>query len=505
MFRKILIANRGEIACRIIRTCQRMGIKTVAVYSQADENALHARLADEAHYLGASAPKESYLHSAKILQIARDTSTEAIHPGYGFLSQSPAFARECEESGICFIGPKADVMQLLGDKLEARKLAKKARVDVLPGTDYEVDAASAKDAAGEVGFPLMIKAAEGGGGIGIYAVQSMDQLMPLMERASQTVEKSFGSSRLYFERQLEDASHIEVQIIGDEYGNVIHLHERDCSIQRRNQKVIEETPAVRLTEPLRRKICNLAVRFARFVKYSNAGTVEFLVSGDGQIYFLEINTRLQVEHGVTELVTGVDLVELQLRIAAGEHLLLCQKDIKAKGHAIEARIYPEDPETFLPDVGTITELHEPSGEHVRVDSALWPGYKVLLDYESLLAKVMASGESREEAIDRLLEALLNFRIEGVKCNIPLLRDVLMSPDFRAATHDTGFLADWMKQRKEQSDREVAAAIGTAVALAFQFQTKSGLSVLANSNPWREEGRRAQTAPFVRRGWGRSNW
>ncbi len=517
MFSKIVVANRGEIACRIIRTCRRLGIQTVAVYSSVDSSALHVRQADEAYLLGEAPPHDSYLNMAKILNVARESGAQAIHPGYGFLSENPTFARLCQESGVCFIGPKPEVMEKMGDKLRSRKLAKKAGLPVLPGTDEAIDNHRAVELAWKLGFPLMVKAAEGGGGIGIHIIETMDELIPLIERTRQVASSAFGSPRLYFERYLKDASHIEVQLIGDEYGHLVHLFERDCSVQRRNQKLIEETPATKLTPRLRQRVGNLALKLGHRIGYTNTGTVEFLVSGDGQVYFLEMNTRLQVEHGVTELVTGLDLVELQIRVAAGEPLPMSQEDIKVTGHAIEARIYPEDPETFMPDAGTITELYEPSGEHIRVDSALCSDYTVALDYEPLLAKVMAWGENRQEAERRLFRALLAFRLEGVKCNIPLLRDILSSKEFANGTYHTGSLSVWMEERKsrltypavngsilrnghEKSEREIAAAIGVAMAMASKSSQPQGFPAAAS--PWRIQGRREQllSRTLGSRGW-----
>ena len=520
MFNKILIANRGEIACRIIRTCQKMGIKTVAIYSDADQKTLHVEQADEAYRVGQAPPQDSYLNMDKIIEIAHSSGAEAIHPGYGFLSENPLFARRCQESGIRFIGPKPEVMEKMGDKLRARKLAKKAGLPVLPGTDEAVADAQAVDRAWALGFPLMVKAAEGGGGIGIHIVENMDELLPIVDRTRQVSNNAFGSPRLFFERFLKGASHIEVQLMGDEHGNLIHLYERDCSIQRRNQKLVEESPAVKLSPKMRKKLCNMALKLGRHIGYSSAGTVEFLVSSQGQIYFLEMNTRLQVEHGVTELVTGLDLVELQLRVAAGETLPLSQKDVQINGHAIQVRLYPEDPETFLPQVGTVTELNLPSGEYVRVDSALGKGYEVTLHYEPLLGKIMSWGESRSDATRRLLTALLAFRLEGVKCNTPLLRGVLAYPDFIQSTHHTGTLAKFLEHQKqpkqlpkqpngvnghlnsdgqERANRELAAAIGAALALSAQSAPPQLPPAPA---PWRVYGRREQmlSRSLGSRGW-----
>ena len=518
MFSKILIANRGEIACRIIRTCNNLGIKTVAVYSAVDRDALHVQMADEAYSLGKAQPQHSYLNVKKILKAARKSGAEAVHPGYGFLSENPAFARRCQEAGICFIGPTPEVMEKMGDKMLARKLAKKAGLPVLPGTDEAIENDQAIDRAWKLGFPLMVKAAAGGGGIGIHIVSSMDELIPLIERTRQVAASGFGSPKVYFERYLKDASHIEVQLIGDEHGHLIHLFERDCSVQRRNQKLIEETGAIKLTPKLRQRVCNLALKLGQKIGYTNAGTVEFLVSGDGQVYFLEMNTRIQVEHGVTELVTGVDLVEQQIRVAAGELLPLTQEDVEPRGHAIEARIYPEDPDTFLPDTGTITDLNLPSGEHIRVDSALFQGYEVALEYEPLLAKVIAWGETRQDAVKGLLRALLALRLEGVKCNVPLMRDILSRKEFASGAYHTGSLPMWMEERSrnqvfppsngsrpsnghEKTDREIAAAIGVAMVLALKGVQYQGSSSPAAS-PWRAYGRREQllSRTLGNRGW-----
>ena len=518
MFSKILIANRGEIACRIIDTCRRLGIKTVTIYSEADRQGLHVRMADEAYLVGEAPPQASYLNMDRILEIAQAAGADAVHPGYGFLSENPAFSRRCQEANIRFIGPEPDVMEKMGDKMRARKLARNSGLPVLPGTDEAIDPDQAMDRAWTLGFPLMAKAAEGGGGIGIHVIESLDELKSMVERTSQVAADAFGSSRIYFERFLEGASHIEVQLIGDGQGHVVCLSERDCSIQRRNQKLVEECPATKLTPRLRKRLCSLALKLARRIGYTNAGTVEFLLSPEGQVYFLEMNTRLQVEHGVTEMVTGADLVELQIRVAAGEPLHLDQEDIRLRGHAIEARVYPEDPETFIPEAGTITDLHLPSGEHIRVDTALYAGYEVTLHYEPLLAKVMAWGETREEAVKRLLRALLAFRLEGVKCNIPLLRDVLGSNEFAGATHHTGSLVALVEERKrrryhlsanghingngyEKVDREIVAAISVALALALREFQSSG-SPMTTASPWRLCGRREQilARTLGNRGW-----
>jgi acetyl/propionyl-CoA carboxylase alpha subunit len=525
MFSKVLIANRGEIACRVIRTCKRLGVKTVAVYSDVDAGSLPVQQADEAVPLGNAAPQNSYLNIEKILAAARLAGADAIHPGYGFLSENPRFARQCEQAGFCFIGPRPEVMEQMGDKLFARSLAREEGLPLLPGTDDAVPDDEAAETAFRLGFPLMVKAAEGGGGIGIHVVQSPEELAPLIERSRQAASGAFGSGRLYFERYLKDASHIEVQLLGDNHGNLVHLFERDCSVQRRNQKLIEETPAsAKLPPALRRRLASLAVQLGERISYNNAGTIEFLVSREGSVYFLEMNTRLQVEHGVTEMITGLDLVELQLRVASGEVLPISQDDIVQSGHAIEARIYPEHPETFMPDAGDITDLHLPTVENVRIDSALCDGYTVGLDYEPLVAKVMAWGEDRDRAIRTLQRALLELRLEGVKNNVELLRSMLASKEFTDATHHTGSVPHWVEELRQRhlahqagipahlhhanaradapsvargSEKEIAAAIGVALTMAMNEQ-----STTEKPSRWRVQRRREQLYSGITgsRGW-----
>ena len=525
MFSKILIANRGEIACRVIRTCRLLGIETVVVYSDVDAGSLPVRQADEAVLLGGAAPHDSYLNIEKILDAARRTGAEAIHPGYGFLSENPRFARKCVEAGIVFIGPRPEVMEQMGDKVFARRLARQAGLPLLPGTEDAVPNEEAAQAAWNLGFPLMVKAAEGGGGIGIHAVMTLEELAPLIERAQQVASGAFGSGRLYFERYLKDASHIEVQLMGDNHGNVVHLFERDCSAQRRNQKLIEETPAAaKLSGEVSRRLANLAVTLGQRIGYNNAGTVEFLVTRDGSVYFLEMNTRLQVEHGVSEMITGVDLVELQIRAAAGEPLPISQDGIERNGHAIEVRVYPEDSETFLPDVGEITDLHLPTVDNVRIDTALCDGYTVGLDYEPLMAKVMAWGEDRERAIRTLQRALLELRLEGVKNNVELLRSILASKEFAGATHHTGSVPHWVEELRQRnlahqsgipvhhhhsgarpdgpghsagSEKEIAAAIGVTLAMAMQKDSQ-----MEKPSAWRAQRRREQlySGSTGSRGW-----
>ena len=503
MFKKILIANRGEIACRIIRTCRILGIKTVAVYSDADRDSLHVGMADESFRIGAAPPSDSYLNILKMIDIAVNASVEAIHPGYGFLSENAAFAVACKGAGIKFIGPSPEVLQNMGDKLIARKLAKKAGIPVMPGTNTAVGDKNALKQAKKLGFPVMVKAAAGGGGIGMQIVYSPEELVPIIERARHQAENSFGSDKLYFERYLEHASHIEVQILADEKFNTVHLLERDCSVQRRNQKIIEVAPTIKITDKMRKALTKYAVKLAKHVGYTNAGTVEFLVSDSGEIFFLEMNKRLQVEHGITEMITGIDLVEMQLRIASGERLGFKQKAIKPQGFAMEARVYAEDPQTFFPSAGTIIALTEPAtSQHVRIDSFIYSGYEVGIHYDPLLAKVMCWGETREEARSNLLDALRGYGIEGISTNIPLLIQVLSSNDFISGKYDTWIITNLLKELNDTAksidgnsssdDREIAAATAVAVLAARDSQKDMLMDrELVGASPWRIYGRTLQ--------------
>ena len=483
MFTKVLIANRGEIACRVIRTCQKLGIKTVAVYSDADEKALHVRMADESVHIGESQASESYLKADTIIKAAKKTKAEAIHPGYGFLSESPAFARAVEKAGLAFIGPSGDIIEQMGDKVAARKTAVAANVPVVPGTDGEIEDSEAEEWAKKIGFPLMVKAADGGGGMGIRVVREPEELLEAIATARRQAQNSFGSSRVYLERRVENASHVEVQVFGDKHGNALHMFERDCSVQRRNQKVVEETPCAKLTPEVREKLLEAAVRLTKDIGYSNAGTIEFLLDGDGEhFYFLEMNTRLQVEHPITEMVTGLDLVELQLRCAAGEPLPIGQDEITHTGAAIEARIYPEDPVMLLPTAGTVKFLKEPTGFNVRVDGALYDGYEVQPFYESMMAKVIVRGKDRATAIENMKQALSEYVIEGLVTNIPLVERVLDSKPFVSAQYDTGFL-ERMLAGVGVGGNELVAALAVAMVL--------NQDNAANAPPskWKMHGRR----------------
>lgn len=465
MFKKLLIANRGEIACRVIRTARAMGIRTVAVYSDADAKALHVQQADEAHRLGPSSAAQSYLSIDRILGVARRAGADAIHPGYGFLSQNSAFAKACAEAGVTFVGPKPEVMQAMGDKVLARRLAQEAKLPLVPGVEREVSDEEAMDIAEVLGFPVMVKAAEGGGGIGIRVVRRPNSLQRVLARSRTLAEGAFGSRRMYLERFVEDASHVEVQVLADEHGNAVHLFERDCSVQRRNQKIVEETPCPKLDDGLRQALYDAALSLVRHIKYTNAGTVEFLVDRQHRFYFLEMNTRLQVEHPVTELTTGTDLVKDQILVAAGEELPYEESELLTRGWAIECRIVAEDPfNGFMPSVGRIVLAREPAGPGIRVESALYDGIEVTPYYDSLLAKVTAWGRNREGARTRMKRALAEFRVVGVATNIPYLEEILDLPDFIAGNLDTGFLDRHQVFAEEPLEQQTLAAQLAALLL-----------------------------------------
>jgi acetyl-CoA carboxylase, biotin carboxylase subunit len=439
--RKVLIANRGEIALRVIRACKELGLATVAVYSDADRGALHVLHADEAYRLGPAPAAESYLRGDLILKIAQQSGADAVHPGYGFLSENADFADACVTAGITFIGPAGDAMRVLGSKTRARQAADAAKMPRVPGSVTGL--ASVEEAlrvAGEIGYPVMLKAAAGGGGKGMRAVQRADELASAFVAASSEAERSFGSGEVYLEKLIERPRHIEIQLIADQHGNCLYLGERECSVQRRHQKVIEEAPSAVVSETLRRKMGEAAVRLALSAGYVNAGTVEFLVDAQENFYFLEMNTRLQVEHPVTELVTGLDLVHLQLRVAAGEPLGIRQEDVRLRGHAVECRIYAEDPDNnFFPSPGRITRLMQPGGPGIREDCGVYEGWVVPLDYDPMLSKLVAFGETREVAIGRMLRALEEYVIGGIKTNISLFQRILRDEDFRSAQIDTIWL------------------------------------------------------------------
>jgi len=442
LFNKILVANRGEIAVRIIRACREMGIQTVAVYSEADQNALHVDLADEAVCIGPAKAKDSYLNEKNIISATVLKKAEAIHPGFGFLAENSKFAEMCRECHITFIGPPPEVIEAMGDKARARKIMLEAGIPVIPGVNGLLeDYAHALRVADEIGYPLMIKAAAGGGGKGIRIVKSRDELQKAYDTARSEAEAAFGNDGVYMEKYLEQPRHIEFQILADQYGNVIHLGERDCSIQRCNQKIIEEAPSTVLTPELREKMGEAAVLAAKTVGYQNAGTVEFLVDKNGTFYFMEMNTRIQVEHPVTEMITGLDLVQEQIKIAAGQKLNLTQKDIKFKGHAVECRINAENPALgFRPSPGKVSVLLWPGGNGVRLDSALYHGYEVPSYYDSMLAKLITWGQNRDEALAKMRRALGELVIEGIDTNIDFLFEILNNANYIEGRFDTSFVS-----------------------------------------------------------------
>ncbi len=440
LFNKILIANRGEIAVRIIRACRELGIKTVAVFSETDTESIHVRLADEAVCIGPANPKQSYLNIPSILSAAEITDSEAIHPGYGFLSENPHFAEACVDSGITFIGPTPDNIRLGGDKSKARELLKKKGVPVVPGSDGIVKKyTDALKTASRIGFPVMLKASAGGGGRGMRIVESEQELETAFNTAQREALTAFGSDDLYLERFIPEMRHIEVQIIADKKGNVIHLGERDCSIQRRHQKLIEESPASGLSDKLRKKICDYAVKAAKALKYRNIGTIEFIVDTSGNIYFMEINTRIQVEHPVTEAVTGFDIIKEQIKLTAGNTLDIKQNMVRMEGHAIECRINAEDPDNFVPSPGKITFFYPPGGPGVRVDTVAYAGWTVPSNYDSLISKIITKGKTRDEAIQRMKRALDEFIVEGIRTTIPFHRRVMETDEFLRGEYTTNFI------------------------------------------------------------------
>lgn len=437
---KVLVANRGEIAVRVIRACRELGLASVAVFSTADEHALHARLADEATCIGPPHARESYLNAAAIVEAARETGADAVHPGYGFLAENAPFAAACRDEGLVWVGPAPETIEAMGDKARARQLAAGAGAPTIPGSDGTASLEEALEVAGTIGYPVMIKAAAGGGGRGIRAARDETELAELVTQAATEAEAAFGDSSLYLEKLLVDARHVEVQVLGDAHGNLIHLFERECSLQRRRQKLLEESPSPALDPETRTAMTDAALRIARAASYENAGTIEFLLDGNGDFYFIEMNTRIQVEHPVTEMVTGVDLVKEQLRVAAGDPLSIAQEEVELDGAAIEVRINAEDPErAFLPSPGEITDLALPGGPGVRVDTAAFAGYHVPPFYDSLVAKLICWGRDREEAIARTRRALGELVVEGIDTTIPFHLELLDDPSVRAGAYHVEFL------------------------------------------------------------------
>ena len=469
MFKKILIANRGEIAVRVIRACHELGIAAVAVYSEVDRASLHVRKADEAYPIGPPAAAASYLNIQKILDVAARSGADAVHPGYGFLSENAKFARSCAEAGVKFIGPTAAAMEAMGSKTRARQAMEAAGLPVVPGTSRGLESfEQAEQVAARVGYPIMLKAAAGGGGKGMRFVNAPGELRSALESARSEAERAFGDGEVYIEKAIVNPRHIEMQVLADEHGHTVYLGERECSLQRRHQKVVEEAPSPIVDADMRRRMGEVAVRVAQAAGYTNAGTVEFLVDREKNFYFLEMNTRLQVEHPVTELITGLDLVHLQIHIANGEVLPFNQEDVKIRGHAIECRIYAEDPDNnYFPSPGKITLLLAPSGPGIRRDSGMYEGWTVPMDYDPLLAKLIGYGTDRDQAIGRLTRALNEYFVGGIKTNISLFRRILSHSEFRAGKIDTGFL-DRLLQHKEAVSRADAQATEVAVIAAGMF-------------------------------------
>jgi acetyl-CoA carboxylase biotin carboxylase subunit len=507
-FEKVLIVNRGEIAVRIIRACREVGLKSVAVYSDADRAARHVRLADEAYHIGPAPARESYLNIPTLLEVARRSGAQAIHPGYGFLAENAAFADACAQAGLIFVGPTGDAMRAVGEKTSARRIAQKAGVPIVPGATAGLeDAKEAAKLADELGYPVMLKAAAGGGGMGQRIVHRPQEMEASLRAARSEAASAFGDSEVYMEKVILPARHIEIQIIGDTHGSVVHLGERECSVQRRRQKLIEESPSVALDDELRAQFAEAAIKVARAIGYTNAGTCEFLLGPDRQFYFLEVNTRLQVEHPVTEWRTGLDLVKEQLRVAAGLPLSFTQDQVHFRGHAIECRITAENPyNRFLPRGGTIADYQEPGGPGVRVDSGAYAGMNVPLFYDSLLAKLITWGEDRAEAIARMRRALEEYTIAGVSTTIPFHQFALQHPRFLAGDLSTGWVAEtWgesgekARQSAAETDHTLSPEAVAALAAALADQD-AGAAARRRIHPagqdstersrWRDAGRRA---------------
>jgi acetyl-CoA carboxylase biotin carboxylase subunit len=495
MFKKILVANRGEIACRIMRACREMGIASVAVYSEADRAALHVQMADEAASIGPAPAVDSYLNMDRIIETAQSHGAQAIHPGYGFLAENPEFAKRCEKAGIVFVGPNSRALELVGDKIRARQTMEKAGVPIIPGmksvaSGFAEYAAEAR----KIGYPVMIKASAGGGGKGMRIIGSEEELGPGLEGGKREAKAAFGDESVYLEKYIEDPRHVEFQVLADNHGRIVHLFERECSIQRRHQKIVEETPSQALTPELRHKMGETARKVLQVSGYNNAGTVEFLLDRNKNFYFLEVNARLQVEHPVTELTTGVDLVQQQIRIAAGENLALKQEELAQRGHAIECRIYAEDPSrNFLPSSGKILFLREPRGPGVRHDGGIYTGWEVPIYYDPILAKLIVWAETREGACDRMAAALNDYVVLGISTTIPFLKDVISHPRFREGATTTAFIKNHFEGWREKE----TTAEGTTLALAAAALDELSASPLAQKagaqrkevySPWQTIGR-----------------
>ncbi len=497
MFKKVLIANRGEIAVRVMRACRELGIRTVAVYSAADRAALHVRYADEAYPVGPAPSTESYLRIDRIMDVAKRSGADAIHPGYGFLAENAEFARATAEAGVVFVGPPVAAMELMGSKTASRRAVLEAGLPVVPGTDRDLPSFDeVRRGAETIGFPVMLKASAGGGGKGLRLVASAAELESAYRTARSEAQNAFNDPAVYIEKYIERPRHVEIQIFGDQHGNLIYLGERECSLQRRHQKVMEECPSPIMTDELRRRMGETAVQVGKLAGYTNAGTVEFLVDADRNFYFLEMNTRLQVEHPITEVVLGIDLVKEQLRVAAGEKLSWRQEDVQMRGAAIECRIYAEDPaNNFFPCPGVIVRLQAARGPGVRTDSGVYEGWKVPIEYDPLLAKLVVWGSDRGEAIARLRRALDEYEVFGIQTTIPFFRRVLDHADFIAGRIDTGFidraLADGILNDNDPSPEEVRVALlAAALDAAAQSANGSGPPQAVRSSPWKTAGREA---------------
>src|SRR5688572_10006137 len=496
MFKKILIANRGEIACRVIRACREMRIGTVAMYSEVDADVLHVRMADEAYLLGPAASSERYLRGDKIIEIAQRSGADAIHPGYGFLSENADFVRQAAEAGITFIGPPPEAMEAMGGKISARKIAIAAGVPVVPGSTEPLRSLDeAVEISASYGYPVMLKASAGGGGKGMRFVESEQELRSALDNAQAEALASFGDAAVYIEKAILRPRHIEIQIFSDKHGNHVHLGERECSIQRRHQKVIEEAPSPINSEELRGQMGACSVMIAKAVDYVGAGTVEFLVSDvDRSFYFLEMNTRLQVEHPVTELVTGIDLVKEQIRVAFGEPLSFTQDDVRMNGHAIECRVYAEDPENnFMPSPGRITRLRVPHGPGVRDDGGVYEGAEVSIYYDPMISKFAVLGRDRQEAIDRMGRALSEYVVEGIKTTLPFFRAVMMDEEFVAGKLDTGFISGFMERHSGTTTTHNVSTDLAMIAATMAATRSSKASAIATAtvpSRWVMEGRRA---------------
>ena len=507
MFRKILVANRGEIAVRVMRACREMGIGTVAVYSDVDRKSLHVRYAQEAFCIGPAASSDSYLRGDRLLDAARQSGADAIHPGYGYLAENPEFARACSEAGLAFIGPPVAALELMGSKTKSRRAVREAGLPVVPGTDRQLESLEdAEREARRLGYPLMLKAAAGGGGKGLRLVHSPAELKSAYGTAGSEAQNAFGDPTLYFEKYVERPRHVEIQILGDQYGHLIHLGERECSLQRRHQKVLEECPSPIVGEELRRRLGETAVRIGKLAGYWNAGTVEFLLDQGGNFYFLEMNPRLQVEHAVTELVMGIDLVKEQIKIAAGERLAWQQEDVHPRGAAIECRIYAEDPtNNFFPSPGYIRRLQVPAGPGVRRDSGVYEGWTVPLEYDPLLSKLAVWGTDRAEAIARMRRALGEYEVLGIRTNIPFFRRLVEHPDFTAGRLDTELidraLAAGLMEEIPPAAEEVRAAVVAAALHALGHNGKETPNATAGSR-WKNAGRAALLSRWPGRGTGR---